>query len=124
MNERGTTLVESLVALLLLGIAVVVIVGGFTAMLDANTLTEERCAAVTAAEQTLEALRRVDPESLPSSGQSQPQQVQIDGKDYEVVTRYCASPGYCKPKSRHIEIEVQYDGKTIHRVETVFTQFK
>jgi hypothetical protein len=110
--------------MLLLSIAIVAIIGGFNIMLDANSRNEVRSAAVSAAEQVLEALRRVDPETLPTSGSSAAQQFQIDNRSYEVVTWYCRNAALCQTKSRHLEIEVAHDGQRIHTVETVFTKFE
>jgi len=70
VNARGLTLVETLVALALIGVAIGAILPAFTVQLGSNTRNEERSEAVAAAEILLEELRGEDLSTLPTTGQS------------------------------------------------------
>ena len=124
MSERGFSLVESVVALAILGIVLLGIVPTFKVMMDANTLSEERSNAVEAAQQVLEALRQQSPSSLPTSGTSGIQIVQAGQHEYEVITHYCMESSYCTADMRHIVLEVMFAGKKIYIVETVYTRLQ
>ena len=68
MNQKGFTLTESLLALAILGIAMVGILPTFLTYMDSNTLSEERTQAVGAAQRVMETLRHLEPKNLPSTG--------------------------------------------------------
>lgn len=124
MDERGTSLVESLIAIALVGLVAVGIMSASTSMLDANTRCQEWSAAMLAAQETMEAIRLQDPAALPTSGQSAPQVVTVEDRQYEVVTHYCTRPEYCASDARQLLIKVSYDGEEIFDVETVYTQMR
>jgi general secretion pathway protein I len=99
------------------------ILPAFMTHLRANSRNELRSSAVSAAQERLEALRLQDPASMPDSGSSAPQQVNVDGRDFDVVTHYCERSEYCSDdRSRHLRVEVRFGGRTIYDVETVYTQ--
>ncbi len=123
-EETGSSLVESLIAILLVGIAAMGLTSGFSVMLDTNTRCEERTAAVAAAEQAMEGLRMANVEMLPKTGKSAAKRVRVDERDYDVVTWYCKTSNYCTDNSRHLEVEVTHDGRTVYTVETVFTHLQ
>ncbi len=123
-GEAGSSLIEALIAILLVGIAAMGLTSGFSVMLDTNTRCEERTAAVAAAEQELEGLRMANVETLPETGKSAAKRVRMDERDYDVVIWYCKTKAYCTDNSRHLEIEVTHDGRTVYTVETVFTQLQ
>jgi type II secretory pathway pseudopilin PulG len=116
--------VESLVALLLLGIASVAILPAFLTQTDSNSRNELRTAAVSAVSQRLEELRREDPAAMPSTGTSAAQSIVIGGRDFEVFTQYCARPTLCNATSRHLVVEARLGGRKLYDVETVFTQIE
>lgn len=124
MNSRGFTLVEAAFALAILGIAMAAMLPSFIDFLDANSLSEERSNAVAAAQQVMEELRQFDPGSLPSSGSSAVQTVAIGEHEYEVTAFYCRNASYCSAAGRHIVLEVNYGGKTIYTVETVYARLR
>jgi prepilin-type N-terminal cleavage/methylation domain-containing protein len=124
LSERGFSLAEALVALAIMGIAIVGVTPLFMTYLDANTLTEQRSGAVAAAQQILEGVRAQNPSSLPSSGASAAQSVMVGGRVYEVTTRYCVNASFCDTASRHVVVEVTYRGIRIFTAETVFTQLR
>jgi prepilin-type N-terminal cleavage/methylation domain-containing protein len=124
VSERGFGLVEALVALAILGIVLTGLVPSFVVFLHANTLNEERAAAMIAAQQVVETLRREDPATLPSSGAGPATLVAVAGREFEVVTRYCGRPQHCDAESRHLVVEVAYGGRQIVSVETVQTALR
>ena len=124
MNDRGFSLLESLVAMALLSVLLAGVVPVFFVMLKTNTRNEERSGAVAVAQQSMEQLRQQDPAEMPGSGSTYPQVVSVDNRDYEVVNWYCLLPTYCGDDSRHVLIEVNYGGKTIFSAESVYTQLR
>jgi len=124
MNERGFTIAEVVVALAILSFAMVGLLGAFQTFMDTNTFTEERSDAVAAAQMVMEILREPDPGSLPSSGSSAMQYVDVGQHQFGVVVHYCTSPQYCDADSRHILLEVSHGGEVIYTVESVYTRLR
>jgi prepilin-type N-terminal cleavage/methylation domain-containing protein len=124
MNSRGFTLVEAAFALAILGITFAAVLPAFIDFMDVNTLSEERSNAVAAAQGVMEELRQLDPGSLPSSGSSAVQTVTIGSHEYEVTAHYCRDTSYCSTASRHIVLEVNYGGRTVYTVESVYTRLR
>lgn len=122
MRSAGFTLLECLVAMALLGIALAGLLPSFQSFMDANSFSEERSNAVAAAQSVMEALRQVDPSTLPNSGTSAVLAVAVGNHEYEVVTTYCGDVSFCSSAARHILLEVSFAGKTIYTVESVFTR--
>jgi general secretion pathway protein I len=130
LSARGFTLVEALVAMALLGIAAAAILPAFMVQYDANSRAEIRGGAITAAQQVLEDLRLQDPHTMPDplgSGDppDQPRQVAVGDQTYDVVARYCERAEFCPPAapgSRHITVEVSFQGRIVYVVETIYTQ--
>ena len=121
MNDRGFTLLESLVAVAILGVVMAAIAPTFFTYLDANTMSEERTGALAAAQETMEQLRHLDPTSMPDTGSSPLQIVSVGKRDFEVQTHFCTANQFCGEDSRHLLIEVSYGGRTVYSVESVFT---
>jgi prepilin-type N-terminal cleavage/methylation domain-containing protein len=124
MNEKGFTLIESVAATAILGFALLGILASFQTMSRSNTLHEQRSNAVAAATQVVEQLRRQPPASLPTSGSSAIQSVTVGQHTYEVVAHYCRKPTYCTADMRHVIVEVNFAGKTIYTIETVYTRLQ
>lgn len=122
MNEKGFSLVESLVALAILGITLAALVPAFQAFLDANSVSEERSNALAAGQQAMEMMRHKDPSSLPSSGSSAAQIITVGAHEFEVIAHYCVKPSYCGTDTRHVVMDVGFAGKDIYEIETVFTR--
>lgn len=123
MKSKGFSLTEALIALALLAMVAAAILPAFMTHVRANDRNELRSSAVSAAQERLESLRLQDPASLPDSGSSAPQRVKVDGRDFDVVTHYCERSEFCgDDRSRHLRVEVRFDGRTIYDVETVYTQ--
>ena len=123
LPSTGFTLSEALIALALVAMVAIAVVPIFVMHMDTNTRDEIRTGAIGAAQERLEALRLEPPASLPESGSTAPQLVEVDGRSYEVVTHYCELDMYCDPgRSRQIRVEVRFDGRMIYDVETVYTE--
>jgi prepilin-type N-terminal cleavage/methylation domain-containing protein len=122
LNEKGFTLLEALIAMAILAIVLAGLVTNFQAFLDANSASEEMSNALAAAQQVIEEMRHVEPSTLPESGTSAVEVVQVGDHEYEVVTHYCLVADYCSAASRHIVIEVGFAGRTVYTIETVFSR--
>ncbi len=122
MNGSGFTMIEALIALAILGIAMVGVLPAFQTYVDANELSEEHSNALAAGQTVMEALRQVRPATLPNSGSSATQTVNAGEHDYEVVAHYCRRTEYCSSTSRHIVVEVSFAGEMIYELETVYTR--
>jgi type II secretory pathway pseudopilin PulG len=121
MNARGASLIETVAALAILGIALAAAVPAFMLQMETNTFAEHHSGAVAAAQRVMEDLRFQDPSLMPSAGASSPQSVAAGSEVYEVITRYCVNSDYCDTNSRHVRVEVYHDGQEIYAVESVFT---
>lgn len=124
MNERGFSLVESLVALAILAVALLGVVPTFYVLVNVDTLSEQRSNAVAAAQQVMEGLRQASPSSLPTSGTSAVQRVSVGQHDYEVTAHYCMNPSFCTADMRHIVLDVSFGGRNVYIVETVYTRLQ
>jgi len=118
------SLVEALLAIVILGMALASVTQAFMTQRKVNEMNELRSGAEAAAQQVMERLRREDPASMPSSGASSPETIVVDGRGYQVVTRYCLDAGYCGAGSRHLRLEVSFAGRSLFDVETVYTQLR
>ncbi len=124
IKQRGISLVESLVALALVGVAAIAIISGFMTLAYSNTRSGERTGAISAAETELEELRLQDPELMATSGSSTPKMIPVGDRQYEVVTHYCETTELCFDTTRELRVEVKLDGQPIYDVTTVYTQLR
>ncbi|WP_083922117.1 type IV pilus modification PilV family protein [Thermus igniterrae] len=123
-RHKGLTLVEVLVALAILAL-IGPVLAGFISHLQVNTRAEIRSQAVTLAQERLEQLRLVNPQTLPNSG-CEDQTQSRGGRTYTVRTCYCLNAGFCGPGARHLAVRVFLSGETapVYQVETVYTQLR
>ena len=121
---NGMTLVETLVAMGLLGIVMVGVLPAFIHHSTINTRNEIRSGAVAASQIEMETLRLVDPATMPTSGSSDPESLKVDSWIYEVTTHYCKVPEYCNSGARHLQVEVRYENELLYSVENVYTQLR
>jgi prepilin-type N-terminal cleavage/methylation domain-containing protein len=124
VNERGFTLLEGLLALAILGIALAGILPAFFGYMNVNTRNEMRTGAVAAAQEQMEALRFGDPSTMPTSGFTGPTSVRVDDREYELISRYCIRSEFCTTHSRHVLVEVGFDGNVVYQTESVFTKLR
>lgn len=124
MNQRGFSLIESLIGLALLAVVLVSLLPAFLTLMDANTFSEEHSAALAAGQRAMERMRLVDPGSLPTAGSSGVQIILVDSREFEVVTHYCRVPEYCSSSTRHVTVEIRYGGQKVYDVDTVYTRMQ
>ncbi len=124
MNQRGISLVESLIAVAIIGIAISAIAPAFFVQMDTNTRNEERTEAAAAAALVMERLRFEDPSKMPDEGSSDPRTITVGKREYEAVVHFCAIPEYCGPGSRHVRTEVSLDDNVLYTIESVYSSLQ
>ena len=124
MNQNGFTMLEALLAVAILAIVLVGVLPAFTTFVNVNRLSEERSGAVAAGQLSMEALRQSDPSTLPDTGNTGPDVIEIGGREFEVVRRWCTRPALCDPESRHVLVEVRFGGDVAYTLESVFTALR
>jgi len=124
LNNRGFSLIESLIGLALLAIVLVSLLPAFLTLMDANTFSEEHSAALAAGQRAMEKLRLVDPGSMPTTGASAVQVIVVDSREFEVLTHYCRVSEYCSSATRHVSVEIRYGGQKVYDVDTVYTRMQ
>lgn len=122
-TEQGFSLVEVLAALTILTITLGFAAPIFIGQRVNNLNSEIRTGAVAASQQVLDRLRRTDPSGLPSTG-STTETPTVMGYTYQARIYYCETSSYCDTTTRQLRVEVNYNGKTVYNVETVYTQFR
>lgn len=123
-RSNGLTIVETIVALAILGVVLSFVVPSFVTNLQISSRTELRGTAVAVAQQVLEGLRQVDPTTLPSTGNSAPQSITVQGRTFQAVTTYCAQASFCSASARHVRVAVSYNGSQLYVAETVYTKLQ
>lgn len=123
-SERGLTLVESVVSLLIFFVALAGIVPVFLNYTISTINNEKKTAGIAVSQQVLDEIRQSDAASLPSNGTQTLAKVTHLGKEYTPKVTYCQNTTYCDANSRHITIEVDQDGTSVYEAETVFTKFE
>jgi len=123
MRNRGFSILEVLIAIVILAIALSAIIPVFANYLRINTVSEMRTQAVELAQQRLETLRLRDPARLPTGGADTSDHVQ-DGRTFTVKTLYCLDASVCNATTRHVTVRVERGGKELYEVETVFTKLR
>lgn len=123
-GSAGFTLVEALFAMAILGVTLASILPSFLTYLDTNSLSEERSAAVAAAQLVMEELREADPSSLPTSGTSAVRIVPVGNRDFEIQTTFCGDTSLCGAERRHVAVEVSFGGRVIYDVSSVFARVR
>jgi prepilin-type N-terminal cleavage/methylation domain-containing protein len=123
-TERGFTLIESLLAIAILGIALVGMLPSMLTFADSNLRAEERSEAVAIAQEVMEALRQQPTETLLDTGDATVEIFLMGEREYEVEQHFCSIESYCSDNSRHVVVEVTYGGETVYELETVFTALR
>ena len=131
LEQAGTTLMEVLVSISLLGIVTTVFITSSISMSRMLSNAETKSQAVLAAQEVLESLRQEKTSNMPSSlTVASPVDINFNGRIYQVTITYCEDSQYCMSNastgllgSRHIKAEVSYNNKSFYEIETVFTEF-
>ena len=122
-DERGTSLIEALIALTILAVSLVYVFGTLSSFSVINGRNATRSNAAAAARTRLEQLRFIDPETLPASG-SQTGAATVGPHEFTVITQYCVDSAYCDDRTRHVVVRIQEDGQNVFETETVITQLR
>ena len=122
-SEHGTTIVEALAAIAILGFALGAMLDNMSTMTNLNARAEIRSQATVAARAELERLRLIDPGALPDGGEEE-SAIRIDQRTFQVVTNYCTDADFSDGTTRQIRVDVFNDGVKVFDVETVFTRLR
>ena len=130
-QQAGTSLMEVLVSISLLGIVTTVFITSSLSMSRMLSNAETKSQAVLAAQEVLESLRQEKTSSMPSTlTVESPVDIDLNGRTYQVTITYCEDSQYCMSNaatgllgSRHIKAEVSFNNKIFYEIETVFTEF-
>lgn len=124
-KDKAFTLLEVMVAMMILGLVAAGMAPVFINHLKTNTRAELKTESIAVAQQVLDELRSQDPTNFPMSGSDAPILVDGGSRSYTVIVSYCKVTSYCaSANTRHIEVAVRYMGSTIYEVETVYTKLK
>jgi prepilin-type N-terminal cleavage/methylation domain-containing protein len=124
-NQTGFSLLEVLISITVFTIAASGMLPAFNAFTGSNSFSHVRVGALQAAEQTLDNLRGTDPTTLPLSGSSNSQIMQIGKYSYSVKTFYCEEASLCIAGStRHLRVEIKRNNEIVFDIQTVFTSLK
>lgn len=130
-SEQGLTLVEALVALVILLIALATVVPFFLNNQVSTIRNEIRLGAVSVSQRIMDELRRTDAASLPSSGSATTlpsggttTSLNYAGKTYSATITYCQTTTLCDANSRQILVQVFHGGQNVYQVETVYTRLE
>ncbi|NDC38890.1 MAG: type II secretion system protein [Proteobacteria bacterium] len=121
--EQGFSIMEVLVSLALVGIVSATVSPVFVAQSKFNSTSELKALAIDATDKRIDALRLIDPATLPSTG-STVTTVTVGGKAFDIQTSYCVNSSWCSAVTRHLKFTAAYGGKVYYSSETVFTQLR
>lgn len=122
LRTAGITLIETIVALAVIGIALAAIVPAFTNYARVNTNSDLRTGAITAGQQVMESLRQRTFANWPASGEIET--VDAGSRDYQVTVNYClegAADCLSEGQMRHVRLEVRNGDKVYYELETIYT---
>ena len=124
MNQKGFTLIEVMVSLGIYSIVLSGLIPSFVSYSKFITRSQIKTEAITAAQQVLDELRVSDIQSLPVSGNDDPETIVENKRTYKVVASYCENQEFCSHLARHIVVRVFYFDKQIIKLQTVYTQLR
>lgn len=124
-RTRGFSLIETLVALGILGVVIAAASASLMQNLYQNHRAEILFEGVHAAQTVLDDLRFEDISTLPKTGTDSPRTVTSQSKrQYKVYVTYCKTSQYCSSESvRQLHVRVEFKSRTVYETETVFTEF-
>ncbi len=121
MRPQGLSIVEVIVAMAILAIVMAGVLPGFIGNLQVNSRTELRGTAISIAQEELERLRQEDLLN-PTPAFPRQRNVSVDGRTFLVVSRLCVNTAYCSGASRHVQVQVSYQGSQVYAAETIYTR--
>ena len=130
MTNRGISLIEAVLALLLIAITLATIIPVFANYSQINSSNEVRTTAVLIAQERMDELRRISPDDYNSVLGASPVSTNIteNGKTYNLVLSYencsavfssCTSSG-----AKYVNLKVYYNSDLFYEVENVFTRLE
>lgn len=122
LRAVGITLIETIVALAVIGIALAAIVPAFTNYARVNNNSDLRTGAITAGQQVMESLRQRTFANWPENGTTET--IDAGSRNYQVTINFClAGAGGClsEGQMRHIRLEVRNGDKVYYELETIYT---
>ncbi|MCB0338858.1 MAG: type II secretion system protein [Bdellovibrionales bacterium] len=121
--ESGFTLIETIVALGIVGVVLVASTSAFIYHLRSNHEAELRYEGAQAAQTVIDDIRYIDIDTLPASGTDDPRHITMNGtRTYDVYVTYCSDPTYCTSEDvRQLHLLVEHDGEKLYETETIFT---
>lgn len=120
-SRAGISLVEAVIAIVIVGIVLAGVVPALVSNLRVNTDSEVRTGAVAAAQTVLDRFRVRPKSAWEASGSTV--SVVSHGRSYDVavVRQPFCQDGTCLDGAELIELEVSHGGRTRYTVSTVFT---
>jgi prepilin-type N-terminal cleavage/methylation domain-containing protein len=123
-QEAGFTLVETMVALGVMSMVMLIMSSSFLTNLRSNLNMQIRYEAIQAAQRVLDDARFGDPSLLPATG-SVTQNVTIGTRTYTVTTTYCKLATFCiSTDIRHLTFDVDYKSQRIYETDTAFSKLR
>lgn len=123
-TNAGSTLLECIISLQILGIATLGVANAFATHMQLNSSTEQKSGAVFAASQIIDDYRAQPISTLPTSGTSALVSVIVGTRTYAVQVTFCQDPVRCTSSMRQLITKVYLQGAKKYEVETVFAQLQ
>lgn len=124
IQEAGTSLLECIISLQILGIATLGVANAFVTHMKLNTTTEQKSGAIFAAQQVVDDFRSQPISTLPNTGSSALQSISVGTRTYAVQVAFCQDPARCTSSMRQLITTVYLQGVKNYEVETVFAQLQ
>jgi type II secretory pathway pseudopilin PulG len=124
-RTAGLTLLEVLVAFVVLGIALTALLSAMLSNTALNTDVSRRAEAVKVSEAVLEGYRQSG--DYGSLRTMQTSTVTSGGTTFNTVSTFCPNDApssmVCSGSAVYIRVEVKYGNKVLHRADTYYTSF-
>ena len=124
LRQEGTSLLECIISLQILGIATLGVANAFVTHMKLNTTTEQTSGAVFAAQQVVDDFRAQPISTLPNTGRTALQSIGVGTRTYAVQVDFCIDPARCTSSMRQLVTTVYLQGVKKYEVETVFAQLQ
>lgn len=126
-QAQGLTVIEVLIALLVLGIALTVLISALIGNTGLNTQIDRKSEAIRISEDVLEGYRQAGSYGGLQNAQPRVETVSRRNQPYTVTTTFCPtdkpSTMLCSNSAVYIRVEVKNGNKLLHRAETYYTTF-
>ena len=123
-TQHGFTLLEVLISLAIFSLLTAAFSPAMMSNVNHNQNMQEITNSIHVAQIVMDDLRFENPGDLPLGGQGDTQILEVHGKEYAATPFFCETAAYCDAQTRHIRLEVAYEGEVRYEVETVYTQLR